>query len=109
MLQFDLSGEWKLYAVDPEKMEITQPSQLKGLKPITGSVPGNLELDLVRAGITKDPFIGENKNIYIISGKNLGMMMAMVTQDLNEDTENKIKQIIEECKQTIIYVNDFMK
>ena len=55
------------------------------------------------------PFIGENKNLYIISGMNLGMMMAMVTQDLNEDTENKIKQIIEECKQTIIYVNDFMK
>lgn len=64
MLQFDLSGEWKLYAVDPEKMEITQPSQLKGLKPITGSVPGNLELDLTRAGITKDPFIGENGKAY---------------------------------------------
>ena len=64
MLQFDLSGEWKLYAVDPGKMEITQPSQLKALKPITGSVPGNLELDLTRAGITKDPFIGENGKAY---------------------------------------------
>lgn len=55
------------------------------------------------------PFIGDYPNLHIISGLNLAMMMAMVTQDLSEDTEDKVKKIIEECKQTIMYVNDHMK
>lgn len=63
-MTFDLSGRWELFAISPGHTEITRPEQLNGLNPIPGSVPGNLELDLVSAGMAEDPFLAENVRAY---------------------------------------------
>lgn len=57
-----LNGAWKLY-YHPEIGEMpTNPEEVKtrGWPCIAASVPGNVELDLMRAGIEKDPFFGQN-------------------------------------------------
>ena len=48
-----LNGEWKLYFYEESKADIRTPEQLavSGIAPIPASVPGNVELDLSRAGI----------------------------------------------------------
>lgn len=58
-----LNGDWKLYYYEEETQAITTPAELEasGLEPILASVPGNVELDLSRAGILPtDLFMGEN-------------------------------------------------
>ena len=51
-----LNGEWSLfYHVESESM----PPESEWAK-IPAMVPGNIELDLARAGIEPDPFFGEN-------------------------------------------------
>lgn len=58
-----LNGNWKLYFYPYGTKEILSPDQLKqsGLVPISCSVPGNVELDLSRAGLLpEDLFFGEN-------------------------------------------------
>ena len=55
---------------------------------------------------TAAPFLGKYDNLYIVSGLNLGMLMGLVMQDLNEDTSNKIRQIVEESRKTLSFIND---
>ncbi len=57
-----LNGTWELryrpqpaHVVDPAA-DATPPTS----EPITATVPGNVELDLVRAGLLPDPFVGMN-------------------------------------------------
>ena len=57
-----LSGDWKLY-YHPEDGAMPQtPAAMKlaAWPSIDAKVPGNVELDLVRAGIEDDPFYAEN-------------------------------------------------
>lgn len=66
MNTLSLSGKWKLY-YHPEEGELPQtPEQLRtaGWPQIEAQVPGNVELDLVRAGIEPDPFYGENLYLF---------------------------------------------
>lgn len=63
-MKIDLSGEWKFYAIQPEGNKITAPMGLKTLTPFQGTVPGNIELDLVANGMSSDPFYAENGRSY---------------------------------------------
>lgn len=59
-----LDGEWELsYWPQPEKA-VTDPAALSGIevKTIPAKVPGNVELDLLAAGLIDDPMIGANVN-----------------------------------------------
>jgi len=59
-----LNGKWTLsYWQQPEK-PITSPNEMRGVafKRIPAHVPGNVELDLLAAGLIKDPSIGNNVN-----------------------------------------------
>ncbi|MBO9606801.1 MAG: hypothetical protein J7639_12660 [Paenibacillaceae bacterium] len=62
MQSFDLNGEWKLYYFPQGKYAVAHPETLKllELQPIAAAVPGNVELDLQRAGVLPDPGVGEN-------------------------------------------------
>ncbi len=57
-----LDGEWTLYPVPPGETPILSPEDLGRvpLDPIPAVVPGNVELDLMRAGRIDDPYIGTN-------------------------------------------------
>ena len=58
-----LNGEWKLYFYEENKADIRTPEQLavSGIAPIPAFVPGNVELDLSRAGILpEDLYKGMN-------------------------------------------------
>ena len=62
MVTISLDGEWLLYHFEHGTMEIETPADLLAseLTPIPAAVPGNVELDLQRAGILPDPFVGAN-------------------------------------------------
>lgn len=51
-----LNGEWKLYFYEEHTADICTPDQLiaSGIAPISAAVPGNVELDLSRAGLLLD-------------------------------------------------------
>jgi beta-mannosidase len=57
-----LNGKWDLwYGVDTG-CEIKSKAEAleKDYKQVSAQVPGNVELDLIKAGICKDPFFGDN-------------------------------------------------
>lgn len=62
--QLCLDGEWQLSAIDATKFDETkQPvcfNDLKDEKWLKATVPGNFELDFVRAGLLPDPYFGKN-------------------------------------------------
>ncbi len=57
-----LNGDWDLTYFQTGKHDVHHPDDLEGLpvEPIGAIVPGNVELDLERAGILPDPFFGAN-------------------------------------------------
>jgi len=61
-MSLSLNGTWNLYYFPKGEKEIRQPADLtsSGLTPIKAQVPGNVELDLIRAGELPDPFYGGN-------------------------------------------------
>lgn len=62
MQRISLDGDWHLYFFPEESRTAAGPSDLEpsGLTPIQASVPGNVEIDLVKAGLLPDPFISNN-------------------------------------------------
>ncbi len=66
METFSLDGDWKLVHFPeeayPAEAAITAPADLKAmnLPAISACVPGNVELDLVRAGLLSEPFNADN-------------------------------------------------
>ncbi len=59
----NLNGDWKLsFALQPNDAARTPEEfkKLSGVKTINAKVPGNVELDLVRAGLAEDPQKGDN-------------------------------------------------
>jgi beta-mannosidase len=61
-MKINLDGIWSLYCCNDKLPGITSPKQLKefAVPTIEGTVPGNVECDLVKAGIAKDPYVGKN-------------------------------------------------
>ncbi|MCK5739151.1 hypothetical protein KAH55_08215, partial [bacterium] len=62
MSQIILDGEWQLYFAPESENRVKTPDNLLklGLTPIPAKVPGNVELDLLRAGCISDPFFGDH-------------------------------------------------
>ena len=62
MKELSLDGTWQLTHFPEGAHEITGPADLERLKDCTieAQVPGNVELDLVRAGRLPEPFVGTN-------------------------------------------------
>ena len=62
MQSISLSGKWNLYYHPEDGKMPDTPAQLEKLNwpMIEATVPGNVELDLVRAGLEEDPFYAEN-------------------------------------------------
>lgn len=62
MRRISLDGEWILNHFEEGSLCLTHPDQLAdaGLKPLPALVPGNIELDLMRAGELPDLYHGEN-------------------------------------------------
>lgn len=66
MAHLDLNGAWTLYYA-PEtagKEDPFSPALLQGMKNIPAQVPGNVQLDLYRAGLTPDPFYADGLHAY---------------------------------------------
>ncbi|NLE99484.1 MAG: glycoside hydrolase family 2, partial [Anaerolineales bacterium] len=61
MTRVSLTGEWQL-AHGPENQAVLHPDHLAGagFESLPAQVPGNVELDLERAGILPDPFYAAN-------------------------------------------------
>lgn len=59
-----LNGEWELYYWKQPAEAVRSPKAMKRMKPerIAATVPGNVELDLLKAGLIKDPMVGNNVN-----------------------------------------------
>jgi beta-mannosidase len=57
-----LNGTWTLYFGEDDGSILTsaQDATVKNYRQIDASVPGNVELDLVRAGIAEDPFFADH-------------------------------------------------
>ena len=53
-MNLSLNGEWALRGRSPEGETLS----------LTAQVPGNVELDLFRAGIEPDPYYGANEYLY---------------------------------------------
>lgn len=62
MHTFSLNGNWKLVCLPQRESAITHPEQLQscGLAVLDAAVPGNVELDLWKAGMLSDPYKGDN-------------------------------------------------
>ena len=58
----DLGGDWRLYHFPEGEPEVDRPDDLAaaGLEPAPARVPGNVELDLQRAGLLPEPFYADN-------------------------------------------------
>ena len=57
-----LNGNWKLGFFPQPKNAITNPTELAtmNMQTIEAAVPGNVELDMLKAGLISDPMIGSN-------------------------------------------------
>ncbi|MCE5205955.1 MAG: glycoside hydrolase family 2 [Porphyromonadaceae bacterium] len=57
-----LNGQWMLHFWPQPETPVTTPQLMRSVnyKTIPASVPGNVELDLQKAGLIKDPMIGGN-------------------------------------------------
>ncbi|MDQ1257449.1 MAG: beta-mannosidase [Candidatus Hydrogenedentes bacterium] len=62
MTRVSLDGEWQLTYFTEGKRNIASPAELRAanLPSIPAEVPGNVELDLQRAGVLPEPFFGAN-------------------------------------------------
>ncbi|MGI6142217.1 MAG: glycosyl hydrolase 2 galactose-binding domain-containing protein, partial [Caldicoprobacterales bacterium] len=56
MKKISLNGDYILHFADEQK----NPSGLEGMQSIPAKVPGNVEIDLMNAGILPDIYFGNN-------------------------------------------------
>ena len=61
-MNISLDGSWQLYFFPEQDSPIKHPDDLQksGAKSIPAEVPGNVELDLQRAGLIPEPFYADN-------------------------------------------------
>ncbi len=57
-----LNGTWELQFFPQPREAVVNPTQLQGInaQQIKATVPGNVELDMLKAGLIDDPMIGNN-------------------------------------------------
>ncbi|MDR1982085.1 MAG: glycoside hydrolase family 2, partial [Tannerellaceae bacterium] len=57
-----LNGEWDLFFWEQPEVPVRTPEAMQTINPlkITARVPGNVELDLLAAGLIRDPMVGNN-------------------------------------------------
>ncbi len=57
-----LDGDWTLYHLPEGEPQVAHPDDLaaSGLEPVPARVPGNVEIDLQRAGLLPEPFFADN-------------------------------------------------
>jgi len=62
MAGISLNGDWLLYHFPEGKYAISHPSELQkvGLEAVPAQVPGDVQLDLQKAGLLPDPFVAAN-------------------------------------------------
>ncbi len=53
-------------------------------------------------------FLNDYKNLYIVSGVNLGLLLEIMLDPM-EDAEDSIRKAIERSKETIQFINDELK
>ena len=60
--QVSLNGQWTLHFWAQPETPVTTPDALRGVtcQTIPATVPGNVELDLLAAGLINDPMVGDN-------------------------------------------------
>jgi beta-mannosidase len=61
-MKLSLDGTWQLFFFPEQDSPIKHPDDLQksGAKSIPAQVPGNVELDLQRAGLLPEPFYADN-------------------------------------------------
>ncbi len=61
-ITIDLGGDWTLYHFPEGSPQVAHPDDLAsaGLESVPARVPGNVELDLQRAGLLPEPFYADN-------------------------------------------------
>ncbi|MEG0077093.1 PTS sugar transporter subunit IIA [Anaerorhabdus sp.] len=53
------------------------------------------------------PLLAEYPNMHLVSGLNLGMMLAFAMQAIEEgDIDENIRNVIDDAKNTMLYIND---
>ena len=59
--KISLNGTWNLEFWEQESQAVTDPAEVASLKTtkLSATVPGNVELDLLAAGMIKNPEIGK--------------------------------------------------
>jgi len=55
-----LDGDWQLAYFPEGEWQVTHPDNLTAVRAVPARVPGNVELDLMRAGVIPDPFYAAN-------------------------------------------------
>lgn len=62
MARVELDGEWQLAYGREDQSRVKHPDQLAaaGMASVPAQTPGNVELDLVRAGVIEEPFYADN-------------------------------------------------
>jgi beta-mannosidase len=65
MKRVSLDGDWELFFVPQRGSCVTHPDGLpaSGIRRVPARVPGNVELDLMRAGVIPDPFYADNTRL----------------------------------------------
>ena len=77
MEKISLNGVWSLYYA-PEKQlpETPEALALSDIGRVEATVPGNVELDLFRAGVCPDPFFGETCTSFVNTSFTVGGIRA---------------------------------
>ena len=60
MTRIPLDGDWQLAYLPEGEGQVTHPDNLTAVRTVPARVPGNVELDLMRAGVIPDPFYAAN-------------------------------------------------
>lgn len=92
-------------------VEENKPYQIELLKELDSYDPEDeivIFTDLFGGSVNNEitKLIHERKNIHLISGTNLILLMSMVLSDLESPIEDVIRFNIEQAKEGIVYCND---
>ena len=52
------------------------------------------------------PFVATYKNVYLVTGINLALVLELVLNDSEDNIAQDIRNAIEESKQTLLFIND---
>jgi mannose/fructose-specific phosphotransferase system component IIA len=102
----DILSAIPLYSEDsPETMAEKIKTALQGSKADDFII---IMTDIPAGSTTKSaiPFLYEYKNLYIISGLNLGLLLEIALCPFEEDISETIRHVVEQSKENIQFIND---